>query len=633
MKLPIMKYRDGIGRSVQVKFGGYDHTDSAGDGDIYDMKNMSSRRFPMLSPRPIRKKIKNIALQTPNGLFAVGEDLYYTDGTTLYYVRENSAAVSVINVVNGRKTFCCINDYLIILPDKKYVRLSDHTDTGTLYRSVSGSMTFQDGTYEGVSASSNTIYSATIDFSSYFKAGDGVKISNCANTVNNQTLIIREISGHYMRFYENSFKNCAESSATISREMPDMDFICCSDNRLWGAKGNTIYASKLGDPFNWNVFDGISTDSYSVNLLTAGSITGCIAYLGYPIFFKENMIIRVMGNKPSNFQTSDDTAFGVREGCSGSLALAGGVLFYVSPHGICAYNGGAPRVVSENSGTELMFEAQGGSDGKRYFVTYRSNYSNWAQVYSGSVHASTNFQVINSELSLTDGVSYRLETENGVFYSSPYSNTITFGNIFIRDCGSYFKINTLSGSYYGSIKLYRSEGAEGFQETATFVYDTEKGLWEKEDSLPHVCYCAGTLKHSPVLYALGEDGFIRLMGELNLTSNALDLVEDSEGAVESCVEFGDFQGLLSASVTDPNSKTVHKLHVRLSMESGSSVTLYIKYDCGEWIPVRTMTTDTKRSFYLPVIPHRCDHYRLKFTGTGDYTIHSLSKESASGSAQ
>ena len=67
--------------------------------------------------------------------------------------------------------------------------------------------------------------------------------------------------------------------------MPELDFLCENENRLWGCKGDTIYASKLGDPFNWNVFDGVSTDSYAVDVGSAGDFTGCFAYRGYPVFF------------------------------------------------------------------------------------------------------------------------------------------------------------------------------------------------------------------------------------------------------------------------------------------------------------------------------------------------------------
>ena len=40
--LPELPYDDGITRSVQTAFGGYQHTEGSYDGTIYDMKNLSS---------------------------------------------------------------------------------------------------------------------------------------------------------------------------------------------------------------------------------------------------------------------------------------------------------------------------------------------------------------------------------------------------------------------------------------------------------------------------------------------------------------------------------------------------------------------------------------------------------------
>ena len=39
----------------------------------------------------------------------------------------------------------------------------------------------------------------------------------------------------------------------------------------------------------------------------------------------------------------------------------------------------------------------------------------------------------------------------------------------------------------------------------------------------------------------------------------------------------------------------------------------------------------KRSFYLPIIPRRSDHFRIRFSGTGGWRLYSLVRESYSGS--
>ena len=120
---------------------------------------------------------------------------------------------------------------------------------------------------------------------------------------NNKTPVIREIDGDKLYFYEYIFTLDGEDGVTpytetgelsVSRTVPDLLFVCENENRLWGCDKTTINASKLGDIFNWNVYDGLATDSYSVDTGSAGSFTACISYLGYPIFFKEDHIYKAV---------------------------------------------------------------------------------------------------------------------------------------------------------------------------------------------------------------------------------------------------------------------------------------------------------------------------------------------------
>ncbi len=159
-------------------------------------------------------------------------------------------------------------------------------------------------------------------------------------------------------------------SITISRQVPDLDFICVNENRLWGCREDTIYASALGDPYNFNVFDGLSTDSWASDTTDAGDFTACISYQGYPLFFKEDSIFKIQGDSAQNFAWTRTSRFGVKEYCEGSLAIAGETLFYLSRVGICAYQGGMPQVISGPLGANMKwYDAVGGSDGLRYYVS------------------------------------------------------------------------------------------------------------------------------------------------------------------------------------------------------------------------------------------------------------------------
>ena len=170
------------------------------------------------------------------------------------------------------------------------------------------------------------------------------------------------------------------NSITIKREMPTMDFIVESKNRLWGchygvAKNgevvNEIYASKLGDFKNWNCFMGLSTDSYVMGVGTDGVFTGAVTYLGYPIFFKERHMHKVYGDYPSNFQRQDTACRGVQRGSEKSLAIVNEVLYYKSTMGVCAYDGSLPQEISYRLGEVYYSDAVGCSHGNKYYISMK----------------------------------------------------------------------------------------------------------------------------------------------------------------------------------------------------------------------------------------------------------------------
>lgn len=518
--LPSMVYGSGIRKSTQVQFRGYNHNLYAQDGELWDMENLTSDLSPLLSPRRPRWKVETLA--KPNGLYAK-DGLYWVDGTGFY-----ADGVKRGTVTDSRKQFTGIGAYIILLPDKAYYNRITQ-EFGSLESSWSGTAAFQDGTYAGEEAEGNTIYAAGADWGSRFREGDAVTISGASTQSNNQTIIIREIAGDYLRFYENSFTPESGQSLTISRDVPDLDFICENENRLWGCKGDTVYASKLGDPFNWNVFDGLSTDSYAVDVGSAGDFTACCSYLGYPCMFKEEHIYKVYGDKPSNFQVMGSASLGVEKGSHMSLAIAGETLYYLSRIGVVAYTGGIPQSVADAFGTVRYRNAVGGSDGVKYYVS----------------------------------------------------------------------MEDMEGAWH------------------LFAYDTRYGTWHREDGLEAVGFGWNT-----------ELYFLSAAGPLWMNGNAREVPKGavSEGAVESAAEFADFvEG-------SPDKKGAGKLQVRVELDAGAELEVEIQFDSdGVWRPVDKLAATEKRSFLLPIIPRRCDHYRVRLIGSGGWRVYSMSREHYAGS--
>ena len=522
--LPLMPNRDRIRKHSTVKFGGLDHNKSAADGAIYDMRNMTSDDYPLLSTRKKRYQVRSVA--SPRGICA-HDGLYYVDGTKLK-IMTSTADATIGYVSDTDKVFAAMGSYLLVFPDKKYYNKETGV-FGELFATYTGSAGVTSGMYAGENAENNTVvfYDSSPMLTSKFKVGDSVTVK--ASGHDDVIAVIREMTNSKLVFYENTFPfNVAQTVVTVSRDVPDLDFICTNENRLWGCKGDRIYASKLGDPFNWNVFDGISTDSFQADVGSAGDFTACFSYRGYPCFFKEDYIYKVYGSKPANFQVMASASLGVKNGAHKSLAVAGEVLFYVSRAGVMAYSGGIPQNVSDALGDVELTGYVGGSDGRKYYLT-----------------------------------------------ASPV----------------------------------------GGGDSRAYVYDTTPNLWHVE-TMPSLI---GMAWHNGLYYLTSGGQIWRITGD----ATTADI---KESVISSFVEFGDFvEG-------DPNRKGVSKLQLRVELDDGAKLTVETMFDSsGIWEEVKVLETPRKRSFYLPITPRRCDHYKIRLSGEGAWTLYSLVRESYSGS--
>ena len=419
MRPTVLPYSSGIRKTKQIQFDGYRHTVDCSEGQIWHEENISGRAYPYL--RPIRNR-PDFPNSCDNALFS-HDAMGWVNGTELWY---DGHLVGYVE--DSKKQIAVMGDRIVVFPDKvvlnaKYKRLGTYSTLDALQAAVknpkefdaygvgtavpyemcawSGTewvsygkelepmeakasfngVTFKGTTYQDVPAEANTMeFSVSVEGLG-FKEGDAVTIRGCTkHPENNKTAIIREISGKQLRFYEYAFKldgdeNITEYSEagtiTLSRDVPDMDVICAVDNRLFGAKDDTLYASKLGDPTNFNVFDGLTTDSWFQETGTAGSFTACAAYLGYPIFFKENHIFKIYGKNAENFEPSRSATEGVKAGAWRSLAIAGEVLYYLGSNGLMAYTGGIPESAAAPFGNVRYTDCVSGSDGRRLYLSMK----------------------------------------------------------------------------------------------------------------------------------------------------------------------------------------------------------------------------------------------------------------------
>lgn len=356
--LPFLNVTAKNSKKYTVTFNGINYGEAHSDGDFSESKNVSTAKYPCVSPRFERELIGTYdaptSLHTKDGLMII-------DGTDAIY---NGTVVG--SVTEGRKQMATVGNYVIIFPDKAYYNVATQ-EFGSMEINVSAT---------GLVFTDSTITTTGEAFT--FRAGDAVTISGCSvHPENDQTIIVRSVTDKVLTFYENSFTAGTETgTVTLARTVPDLDFICECNYRLWGTKGNLIYGSKYSDPFNFNVMDGLAGDSYNIEVASDGEFTGCVPFSSHICFFKENTLHKLYGSKPSNFQLVTSQVYGVQAGSEKSICIINETLFYKGVGGVYAYTGGVPELVSSKFGTRRYSEACAATDGTRYYLSMREG-STW----------------------------------------------------------------------------------------------------------------------------------------------------------------------------------------------------------------------------------------------------------------
>ena len=553
-------------------FRGYHHGLRIGDGEFYEMENLTSDHYPLLSPRGQRGVYASLAFG--QGMIA-RDTVCYIDGGDLIVGEER---VPMGLTANGKpKTLVSMGAYIIVMPDKKYLNTADTSDRGAIEASVTTEtqvvislcdadgaeyekMTVDDEKPEDdsgfrywvdtsvkpsvlrqfisslnawVTVSPTYVKIAATGIGLPFSVGDGVRISGVVNIseshLNSLTVITKKEDGCIVFRGMVNGRITQTVPLTVSRSVPDMDFVTESENRLWGCRSgvgkdgkylNEIYACKHGDFRNWQCFAGSLADSVSLAVGTDGAFTGAVTHLGYPLFFKENCLHKVYGSNALNFQVQTTVLRGVQKDCSRSLASVNEVLYYKSRTGVCAYDGSLPMEISSALGAVPYGNAAAGALGNKYYI------------------------------SMADG----------------------------------------SGAYH------------------LFVYDTEKKMWHREDGTQatEFCACGGDLYY------------------LDGKRNRIMTVNGTGEKERAPIRWSATSGIIGTD--SPEKKYVSRLDVRMKLDVGARVSFFAEYDsCGEYEYLFTMTGKNLQSFSVPVRPKRCDHLRLRIVGVGEAKIFSVCK--------
>lgn len=362
MRLPDLPVGDIQQRREMVSSRGINYSDNIQDGDLAACTNLSNRRWPYLATRNARTQQEGYegvtALTSWNGLVAVqGTDLLYQGNV-------------VGQVTAGAKQFAAVNTRLVIWPDKVYLDMNE-----LAVKPLGASATATQAVFG--SDQKTVTFTGAGDLTQKFRAGDGVEFSGFETlTGNNRSLVIKTVTADTITIQAATFTAGTESgNIQIQRKIPDLDFICESGNRLWGVSNQekTIYSSVLGDPSNFYVYDGLSTDGYALPIGSEGDFTGCCKLSTSLLFWKERTLHKILGDYPAEYVMYTYDIEGLRAGCERSMTIINDVLFYVGLHGVFTYAGGAPSDISTVFGTHELTQAVGGTDGEKYYLSVMDN--------------------------------------------------------------------------------------------------------------------------------------------------------------------------------------------------------------------------------------------------------------------
>jgi len=325
-----------------------------------------------------------------------------------------------------------------------------------------------------------------------FSPGDAVSITGCETyTANNKSAVITSVSGNVITFAPGTFTGVGTElgEVVIEKNVPNLDFICEWNNRLWGVSNSTqniihdengertvnarvIYASALGDPTNFNVFEGLSTDSFQVAVGTEGDFTGICGYSDSVLFWKEDYLHKIVGSMPSDYYLYTYNVTGLQAGSHKSLRIINEVLYFKGRNGIYAYAGGVPELISDCFGTRRYTKAIAGADGFLYYVSMQDSAGAWHMfVYDTQNHIWMREDNTHAlDFACLNGVLY--------FISGTKIYAINDGSEVIEWSAEFAPFNetTLGRKYYSKLYL-RVELSAGAWMQAEIRYDT--GPWRK----------------------------------------------------------------------------------------------------------------------------------------------------------
>ena len=584
-------------------FKGYNHNLRIGDGEFYEMTNLSSDNYPILSPRPKRGEY---AIATkPQGMVAK-DSLCYIDNGDFFlngkrldlpewmrFTEEKDEEGKIIP-----KTLISMGAYVIVMPDKKYINTENKLDYGKIEATVEteGNITFSLCTVEGaeyqvpeenarptppeitekvLKGEEEAPY--WIDTSNTPHALKQYSISNATWSTIATTYIKISSDGIGLSFEVNDGITIRGVEGIDDLSSPTSAVIVAKDDRIGDNE------EKIS---NWIVVKGMLSETKTQPASKPITIERLMPTMDF-IIESENRLW----------------------GCRYGPALNGAVVneIYASALGDFK-NWNCFQQISTDS-----YVVSVGSDGPFTGAITHLGYplffkENCVHKIYGNYPA--NFQIQTTPCrGVQNGCSKSLAIVNEVLYYKARSGICAYDGSLPVEISSALGDVGYSKAIAGALgNKYYVSMMDSNDKYHLFVYDTLKGMWHREDDAEIIdfCNCRGDL----YFIAWGSDSINTIRG----TGNAR----------ESKIKWEAVTGVMGTD--SPDKKYISRMDVRMKLEVGARVTFMAEYDSsGEWKYLYSMTGKNIQSFAVPIRPQRCDHLRLRIIGEGDAKIYSIAK--------
>lgn len=569
-------------------FGGYNHNLRILSGEWYDETNITSSYYPLFSQRDKRGVIKT--LTNPLGMLAK-DALMYIDGTKLYY---NDAKVAGISLSTASdmlpKQIISMGAYAIIFPDKVYVNTKDLTDHGTL-----------DATFTSVTGADVTYQMCRVDGTNYDTTSATIGADAPANPTNGQFWIDTSADIHVLKQYSTTTSQWVSlvsvytkiGAPNIGKNFGQYDGVKLSGCAYTGDndalekqisdlnKEHTIYTR--GD--DYIVVVGLLDQAYTQQ---AGAVT-----------------VKRESPKMQYVIESENRLWGCFYGMDGGDTIN---QIYACKLGDFknwnCFMGLSTDSYAVTVGTDGTFTGAVAYQGKPMFFkegcihqisgSMPEQYTLYTDTVRGVQAGSWRSVVVVSEK-----VFYK--SRNDVCYydgSTPTSISGQMGDVGYTDAVA----GTNGSKYYISMK----DGAGAWH---MFAFDTYRGVWHREDATRALVF---TEARGELLY-------------IDATTKKLVSVNGASGTLETSVSWSAESGLMGYEY--PDQQYMSRFNIRVKLGNGSTLALALQYDSsGVWVDMGTYTGNAKTdTITIPVKPLRCDHLRLKLSGTGDVKIYSIAR--------